>query len=95
MAETLLTIKEFQENPELSAQFGGDYTKYKAAFIKNLMISDVFNFASMYASINRLNNSDVSIFGGLKTSQTKRFELLELVELGAIQHMLLLRWVLR
>ena len=70
--EKMLTFSEFQSNPELNAQFGGDYTKYLQTFVAKLSRTGVFTFAkpnggnvpelnkvSLFYSVPNLGNSSV------------------------------------
>lgn len=62
--EKLATYTEFQNNPELKAKFGGDYTSYLNSFAAKLSGAALFDFAAQsgYSSVPGLNK--VSLFFG-------------------------------
>ena len=76
--EKLISLEQFQNDPKLQAEFGGDYSKYLENYYRVLYKTDVFtlgNSSNPYA----LNMSDISIWGSKETNpngglQYKRFE---------------------
>ena len=80
--ENLVTLTQFNSNPELQQQFGGDYGKYLNKKKKTLQSTSTFRMASQgYRSVPDLNR--VSLFFGTKSiamvppQDTKKMEEME------------------
>ncbi len=63
--DKLVSLSQFNENPDLQARFNGDYSKYLASYTKALYSSSAFSLANQgYSSVPGLNR--VSLFFGAK-----------------------------
>jgi hypothetical protein len=61
MANTVVTLEQFQSDPKLQAQFGGDYGRYLDSFMQQLQLGGLFDVARQgYTSVPGLNK--VSLF---------------------------------
>ena len=71
--EKMLTLQEFQSNPELKAKFGGDYTKYLDSFSVKLNAMGLFGFAAQNSKSNIPGLNNVSLFFGAPASITEKY----------------------
>lgn len=71
--QKMLTFQEFQSNPELKAQFGGDYSKYLDSFTAKLSGMGLFNFAAQNSGTTIPGLGNTSIFFGAPKSITDQY----------------------
>ena len=75
--EKLVTLEQFQKDPKLQAEFGGDYNKYLTSFVQKLNQVGIFGIDGIQ---NVPGLSKISLFFGLgrvgqtNAEQDKRFE---------------------